>query len=113
MNMLQCYRILSAENREPEEILLSGGISNSAVWTQMAADIFQREMLVMDCPDASAMGAVALALYTAGALEKMGDFRADYDKAVRIRPDSQRYAYYERQYERYLDAYQKSGEREV
>lgn len=113
MNMLQCYRILSAENREPEEILLSGGIANSAVWTQMAADIFQRELLVMDCPDASTMGAVALALYTAGNLEKVGDFRADYDKAVRVRPDEERYSYYRKQYERYLDAYQKSGEREI
>ena len=105
MNMYQCYRILCREESEPREILLSGGITNSARWTQMAADIFEKELLVMDCPDASSMGAAALALYTAGALDRVNDFRADYDRAAAVRPEPGRFDYYRRQYERYLDAY--------
>ena len=105
MNLRQCYDILCRENGAPREILLSGGILNSTRWIQMAADIFEREMLVVDCPDASAMGAVALALYTAGGLESINDFRGEYDKAVLYQPDMDKAAFYRRQFARYLDAY--------
>ncbi|NMB46107.1 MAG: hypothetical protein GX998_06805, partial [Firmicutes bacterium] len=42
-NMRQCYDILVEVGGRPQEVLVSGGIVNSAPWMQMAADILQRE----------------------------------------------------------------------
>ena len=41
-NLYQCYQILVDVAGVPEQIKLSGGILNSAVWTRMCADIFGR-----------------------------------------------------------------------
>lgn len=105
LNLRQCYDILCRQNGVPREVLLSGGILNSRLWTQMAADILEREILAVACPDASTMGAVALGLYTTGALNAVTGFRTEYDKAVRFVPDPRKQAFYRRQMERYLDAY--------
>lgn len=104
-NLYQCYRILVKENQEPELIILSGGIKNSAVWTQMAADIFEKDLLLADCPNASCMGAVALALHAAGELKEIREFRADFDRAVPVKCRPERFDFYQTQYERYLTAY--------
>lgn len=108
LNMWQCYDILCRQNGIPREVLLSGGILNSVHWTQMAADILEREILAVVCPDASTMGAVALGLYTTGALDAVSDFRAEYDKAIRFLPDPGKQTFYRHQKERYLNAYYES-----
>lgn len=107
-NLWQCYDILCRQNGMPKEVLLSGGILNAPRWAQMAADILERDLLAVACPDASTMGAVALGLHTIGALGAVTDFRTEYDKAIRIAPDPGKRAFYRRQRERYLDAYYES-----
>lgn len=71
----------------------------------MLADIFRKEIYVADCPNASSMGAVALALHACGELEDIKEFRQDYDAASKIEPDEKMYPYYMEQYQRYLDMY--------
>ena len=104
-NLYQCYECLSRECGEPEAVILSGGILNSPSWTQMAADIFGRELLTADCSNASSMGAAVLAMHAAGCLEDINGFREDFDRAVPVRCRSERRPYYQKQYERYLKAY--------
>ncbi len=104
-NMYQCYKIMVEENGTPSEVIVSGGICNSPRWLKMAADIFEREILVTDYPNASLMGAVALALHAAGELKDINQFKADYDSAVSVNCNPEHFDYYRRQYKRYIDAY--------
>ncbi len=108
-SLYQCYEILCREWGEPGEIILSGGIANSAVWTQMAADIFGRDLLAADCANASSMGAAVLAMHGAGCLEDINSFKGDYELAVPVKCREENREYYDRQYRRYLEAY--GGER--
>ncbi len=107
-NLYQCYEVLIKEVEEPREIIISGGIVNSKKWLQMAADIFQKNLKVADFPNASCMGAIALALNAAGALDNIDDFRADYDSAIPLDYNADRKEYYDRQYRRYLEVYEKT-----
>lgn len=50
------------------------GALNSALWTQMTADIFGQDIRCGKDRDASTIGAAALALHAAGALEDVRDF---------------------------------------
>lgn len=89
------------------EIIVSGGIVNSKKWSQMLADIFRKEIIIANQPNASSMGAVALALYSVGYLKDVRDFREDYDKAVTVKPISDRFFYYSNKYKKYLEFYGK------
>lgn len=104
-NLYQCYEVLCRENGTPRQIIVSGGINNSRRWLKMLADIFREEIYVADCPNASSMGAVALALYACSELGDIKEFRQDYDAAQKIEPDEKMYPYYMEQYQRYLDMY--------
>lgn len=102
-NVYQCYRILTRHAGVPERIVLSGGILNSRGWTQMAADIFQREMMLSDSLHASLLGGAALALRAAGGLASAGDFETGDTETVSPRPEAAEQ--YERRFQRYLDCY--------
>ncbi|MBS1599130.1 MAG: gluconokinase [Bacteroidetes bacterium] len=49
-----------------EKVYASGGFIQSAFWLQMIADIFNKEVLVMNVADASAIGAAMLGLLSLG-----------------------------------------------
>lgn len=107
-NLYQCYEIYCKEKMPPEQIILSGGIINSKIWTQMAADIFKRDLIVSNTKNASSMGAVALALVAAGELDSIHDFKVEHREENIIRTNPQQYQYYQRHYKRYLEAYSHS-----
>ena len=104
-NMYQCYEALVREDGIPEKIYVSGGLTNSRRWLQMLADIFGKEIYVAEYPHASAMGAVALAMYQCGALEDLADFAEGEKAARRYEPDCSGAGWYEEAYARYLTAY--------
>ena len=106
-NMYQCYEALVREGGVPEKIYVSGGITNSGRWLQMLADIFRKEILVAEYPNASSMGAVALAMHAGGALTDLADFTEGAGDARAYEPDEARYGWYEAAYSRYLEAYEK------
>ncbi|MCC8190640.1 MAG: hypothetical protein LIP77_08405 [Planctomycetes bacterium] len=108
-NVYQCYEILTALAGNPDRIILSGGILNSAGWTQMAADIFGRELFLSDNAHASMLGGAALALYAAGALADPRDFGDEALACVQPRPEAG--DGYRRKYDRYLECYHGAGER--
>ena len=109
-HLYQCYEALTESAGAPNEILVSGGILHSAGWTQMLADIFDREIACLPNLHASTMGAVILALHAAGAQPDIRTFRADHDGAKRIRPSEERAAYYAAHYGRYVSWYGKTGD---
>lgn len=105
-NLYQCYSILVKIGGEPQVIRASGGILKSAAWTQMLADIWQREIECSDMEQASILGAAALALYACGAMSRLEDFGTAEGR--KVLPDSSKKDRYKRRYERYLHWYEQT-----
>ena len=108
-NLYQCYEVLCEENRRPEKIIVSGGITNSTHWTQMAADIFEQDILVADFSNASLMGAAALALHAAGVLNDINSFKTEFESARIVSCEKEHSDYYKKHYSRYMKAYQEAA----
>lgn len=102
-NIFQCYRILARMVGSPGRVILSGGILNSPKWTQMAADIFQRDLAVSDNPHASMLGAAALALHAAGGLDDIARFGEG--ELATVSPRGGAGDFYARRFARYLEYY--------
>ena len=107
-NVFQCYEILCKECGEPEQIFLSGGILNSEQWTQMAADVLNRELYCMKIRDASLMGAVVLALLAAGEIPDISEIPEECTASKIVRPRAEFTKYYHEQYGRYKYWYEKT-----
>lgn len=102
-NLLQCYETLTSINGVPDRIKLSGGILNSPMWTQMCADIFEKEMEVDQQSQSSLMGGVVLAMELLGVIESIENFNVA--PAAIIIPDRERTGIYRKHYERYKENY--------
>lgn len=108
--MYQCYEALTANMGAPESICLSGGILNSASWTQMAADLFDRELLISQNANASLTGAVLLGMHAAGLAEDVAAYEfPDAARRRRVEPDPARGAKLRAQYGVYLEQYRRSA----
>ncbi len=105
-NLYQCYEILSGVGKPPVEIRISGGIENSKLWLQMAADIFEREIYTFDLEHASIMGAVVIALKVLGELNSLQDF--ELHSKNKIMPNHKKFGFYRQRYQRYIDWYSRT-----
>jgi sugar (pentulose or hexulose) kinase len=83
--------------------MLSGGILRSAKWTRMLADILEWTLYCSPNEQMSLIGGAALALYAAGALERLSDFAAEH--GVPVVPDPKKADTYRRRFEEYLCRY--------
>lgn len=101
-NLYHCYQLLTEVNEEPQRIRLSGGILHSEMWTQMCADIFNREMEVDEVQQGSLMGAVVLAMDLMG-IVKAENFTAAPGRI--LRPDPKNAEIYRKKFQRYLSYY--------
>ena len=101
--MYQCYLILVEIGGTPHDVLMSGGILNSPLWSQMAADIFQRELLATGAANDSTVGAALVALESCGGIDSVRDYQPDVTMVFTPRDDETRI--YERRFRTYLDLY--------
>lgn len=99
-------RYLGQIDIESEKIISSGGGSNSDVWNQMKADILNKEVMVMESKEAASLGCAILAAVD---MEYFGNVEEAVRKIVKVRtiykPQEQNKSYYEKQYELFLDIY--------
>ena len=103
MNLYDCFLALCEVGGSPEHIRVSGGILNSPLWTQMLADILQRDIECADMEQASMMGCAALGLIAEGRLSDPGDF--DPGSATIVHHDPEKAAHYAERFERYKRLY--------
>lgn len=108
-SLFSCYRPLVQLVGEPQSIMVSGGILNSARWTQMLANVFERPILCVQNTNASTVGASVLALHAAGAFPDITAYRKDFDAATAVLPDESTFSYYRSQFARYMDCYRKTS----
>ena len=73
-----------------EEIIASGGaLRNSAVWTQMIANILGRQLQLVEVPEASLRGAVLRVLETIGNIERIEKISLGRERVFRPDVDHQ------------------------
>lgn len=90
----------STEERKKHVVMASGGFAKSDVWLQMAADIFQMEIVVAETVESAAWGAVMLGFEALG-LEH--NFAANEGKRLMPNPDNQ--VIYEQQFTKFKKVY--------
>lgn len=101
-NLYHCYELLTKVTEKPDQIFVSGGITNSPLWLQMAADIFNQVLRTTGTKDDSTVGGALMALR---ALGKQGteSFRP---KIAEIKdPHSKNSETYRQRFQRYLELY--------
>ncbi|HXL03502.1 MAG TPA: FGGY family carbohydrate kinase [Bacillota bacterium] len=102
-NMYQCYKILAEIGGTPGRILMSGGILNSPLWSQMAADIFEREILATGVANDSTVGAALIALESCGGIDSVEDYQPL--QTMKFTPRDDKLEIYESRFRKYLDLY--------
>jgi len=106
-NLYHCYRILSEVNGCPTHIRFSGGILHSEQWTQMCADIFQRELEVNRNEHGSLLGGAVLAMELLGVIDDACTYQPEVSRI--IRPNPAMAEFYQRKFQRYLECYNKGN----
>ena len=102
-NMYQCYLLLKGLAGEPERTVVSGGITNSPLWMQMAADVFGIALETTGAQNDSTVGAALVAIE---ALEKTGRIEAPAAADPRTyRPDDATSGLLAVRFGRYLEYY--------
>jgi len=102
-NIYQCYEIIKRYVGIPRRIIMSGGILNSAGWSQIATDIFGCDIALSETAQASMLGGAALALHASGLLPSLTDFKDSSSRV--ISPRNEIGALFLEKYKRYLDCY--------
>jgi gluconokinase len=80
------------------EIRVTGGLASSALWLQIAADMFGASIVVPDDTEGSARGAAMLALVSLGFRSRVEDFADTVTLRELVHPRSEIHAAYQNQY---------------
>lgn len=89
---------LSKHHNDIKTICASGGFVQSSLWVQMIADIFNKEVVVSDQADASAMGAAMLGWYATGAAKSIRAFHPPTAAGKAFSPDRKKHEIYIRHF---------------
>jgi gluconokinase len=106
-NLYHCYTILTNLLNPPKEARISGGITHSKEWLQMAADIFQTPMVTSDIEHASLLGIAVLTLNALGNIQDLQNFEPTLGEKIIPSKDSK--DLYLQRYQRYLEIYEKQA----
>jgi len=87
------------------ELRAAGGFVRSPLWLQIVADVLNRELVLVDSPEASALGAAQLALRAAGLVARFEDLGSMVTPGERVSPHPEPAARYERLYALYQRLY--------
>lgn len=79
------FEVMTELKDRADKIMANGGYTNSIPWLQMQADIFNKEILVPEVQEASALGAAVLAMTALGAIRPGAVLQGMLPKKV-IRP---------------------------
>jgi L-xylulokinase len=96
-------KLLKARGNKPESIRLAGGVANSAVWSQMFADVMQLPVETVTVREAGALGCAMSAAVAIGLYSNLGEAAC---RMTRMKsafyPLAENVPAYERKYALYL-----------
>lgn len=102
-NLYDCYRILINRNKEPIEMVATGGYINSEKMLQMQSDIFNVKIKVPCVKEASAVGAAIVSLIAIGEKKDLSEIEIKYDKVYL--PNPKKHNKYMKKYRKYKELY--------
>jgi gluconokinase len=80
---------------DPHEVRATGGFANSALWRQIMADVFRREVAFPDSYEGSCWGAALLGMKALGAIDSLDVAKQMTKISIRHRPDEDSARVYE------------------
>ncbi|MBY6037354.1 gluconate kinase [Fictibacillus nanhaiensis] len=98
LNLFQVYRLVTnqvAENREEVKVYATGGFTQSALWKQILADVFQKEVSIPEHTESSCLGAVLLGRFAVGDIENLQEAALSTKDYERVQPQSDNKEIYE------------------
>lgn len=99
------YRVaesIRAASSDPlREVRVTGGLTSSPVWLQLAADMFGYPVVVPEIVEGSARGAALLAAVALGLRSSLQDFPDPAVGWARVYPRPDIHRYYEQQYQKF------------
>jgi len=113
-SLLQIVKSIEESGEEVHTVFANGGFIQSTLWVRILADILNKKIVVSHAGDASAMGAVFLAMKYLGSLKEWSDVKAIITADEQFDPDpllhqqySSNYSIFEHLYEKLKDDFQK------
>ncbi|MBA3791709.1 MAG: gluconate kinase, partial [Rubrobacter sp.] len=80
-------RVLEEVSGEPKEVRATGGFARSALWRQMLADVFGREVVYPDGVEGSSLGAAMLGMKAIGEIPNLEAAKEMVEISHHHRPD--------------------------
>jgi gluconokinase len=93
--------IQSMLNGQFNEIRVTGGLTSSPLWLQIAADMFGSPLVVPESAEGSARGAAMLAIVSLGLRSSIKDFADLVVVQKRVHPREEIHAHYQEQYQQF------------
>ena len=93
--------IQSMLNSQFNEIRVTGGLTSSPLWLQIAADMFGTPIVVPESAEGSARGAAMLAIVSLGLRSHIEDFADLVITQKRVHPREEIHTYYQKQYKEF------------
>ncbi|HEX5153656.1 MAG TPA: gluconokinase [Parafilimonas sp.] len=90
-----------------QNIYLSGGITRSAAWVQLLADVSGKKIMINDAADASALGAAFIGMKATGLVKKISDAKMFLKNVKSFEPDMVNHRIYKKYFVIYKSLYEK------
>jgi gluconokinase len=102
--------VLTQDQAQVALARLTGGITQSPVWTQIVTDVIGVPVLPVEAADASAIGAGMLGAYGLGLVDSLGFSSGNSASRPMIYPDQTRHALYLALHENFRDIFHRINE---
>jgi gluconokinase len=96
-NLFQVYSLVNEQAEEQAEVKIfaTGGFTNSSLWKQILADVFQREVSIPEHTESSCLGAVQLGRFAIGETEALREVSEETKQYGRVLPNAEHKEVYE------------------
>jgi gluconokinase len=103
-NLFQVYSLVKTQSQETAgvKIFATGGFTNSPVWKQILADVFQKEVSIPEHTESSCLGAVQLGRFAIGETEVLQEVAEETKQYGKVLPNPE----YKETYEELFVIYQ-------
>jgi xylulokinase len=106
-SMLDCLRLLESSGKEVSSFVLTGGIVNSKVWSQILADVLGKKLQIPVAFEGPAIGAAVLAGIGIGVWETPYDaIHGQVSQSQWVTPNEKNHEIYEAYFQKYQELYQ-------
>ncbi|MCK0472389.1 gluconokinase [Halalkalibacter sp. APA_J-10(15)] len=101
LNLYQIEQSLVEMAGESKEIYVNGGLSRSSFWVQMVADVFGKNIYVLDTHHSAAWGGAWTALVGIGRVNSFKEIKETIQLKEVVVPDLERHQAYQKAFERF------------